>query len=141
MQFLLDTSALSELTKPRPNRGFIEWMKRHSSDEACITALSIGEIEAGIEMLSPCEKRSTLEKWLQSLIAEFHDRILPFDVECARFWGRAMARARKTGAVLPFSDGQIAAVAAVHGLTVVTRNARHFALPGSDGPAIVSPWT
>lgn len=141
MQFILDTSALSELTKRRPNSGFLAWMERQISADACITTVSVGEIEAGIEILDASQRRTDLEKWLKSLLLEFRDRILPFDVEPARIWGRALAHARRAGLTLPFADAQIAAIAIARDLSVVTRNARHFNLPGYESLRVLNPWT
>lgn len=141
MSFLLDTTALSELTKPKPNTGFIRWLSSHSTDQAFIGAPSIGELEIGIALLGASKKRKDLEAWLQGLVSEFESRILPFDLSCARVWGQAIAAARRKGLSLPATDSQIAAIAIVHGLSVVTRNVRHFDLPPFGELQVVSPWS
>ncbi|HEY8298337.1 MAG TPA: type II toxin-antitoxin system VapC family toxin [Candidatus Baltobacteraceae bacterium] len=141
MPFLLDTTALSELTKPLPNSGFLSWMSTHSAAEAFVSALSIGELEIGIRLLGATKRRRTLEAWLQNLIDEFEGRILSFDVASARIWGRAVADARLKGRTLPSTDSQIAATACSHGLTIVTRNVRHFDVAAFGALDVANPWS
>ena len=139
--FLLDTSALSELTKVQPNAGFLTWMSAQSAQSAFVGAPTIGELELGIRLLKPSKKRSALESWLHNLVHEFEERILPFDLACARLWGRAAAAASLRGATLPATDSQIAAIASVHGLTVVTRNVRHFRADDFEDLVVITPWS
>jgi predicted nucleic acid-binding protein len=141
VQFLLDTTALSELTRARPNAGFLQWISENSAEETFIGAPSIGELEVGITLLDQSKKRRSLEAWLQRLIADFGHRILPFDVSAARIWGRAVGAARRKGVSLPATDSQIAAIASVRGLAVVTRNVRHFEVAAFSDLVIVNPWS
>ncbi len=141
MAYLLDTTALSEFTKPRPNGGFLAWMSAHTAEETCIGAPSLGELEIGIALLDQSEKRRKLERWLARLVADFADRILPFDAYAARLWGKAVGNARKNGKTVPAIDTQIAAIACARKLIVVTRNVRHFARAGFDGLEVVNPWS
>ena len=140
MSFLLDTTTLSELTKPTPNSGYLQWISTNSTGNAFIGAPSIGELEIGITLLDPSKKRRSLETWLAKLIGEFEGRILPFDAAAARIWGRAVGTARRNGLTLASTDSQIAAIAGVHGLAVVTRNARHFERPEFGQLEIINPW-
>lgn len=139
MPFLLDTSAISELAKPLPNPGLRQWMHAHAQDESYLSAPSIGEIEIGVWLLAPGKRRSALEAWLEALITTYHDRILPFDLESARRWGRAFAQARLRGEARPTVDSQIAAIASSSGLAVVTRNVGHFA--SFEDVTVVNPWS
>jgi predicted nucleic acid-binding protein len=139
--FLLDTTALSELTRLRPNPGFLTWMSDHPVADAFLGAPSIGELEIGIGLLEPSKKRRALESWLKKLINEFADRILPFDTASAQIWGRAIAAGRKGGRSLPMTDSQIAAIASAHQLAVVTRNVRHFKVSGFEGLEVINPWS
>lgn len=139
--FLLDTSALSELTKSRPNAGFLTWLSAQSMQNSFIGAPTIGELELGIRLLTPSKKRHVLEMWLQDLINEFDDRILSFDVAAARIWAGALAASRRRGMTLPATDSQIAAIASAHGLTVVTRNIRHFRPEDFGSLIVLNPWS
>lgn len=141
MGFLLDTPAISELTKPRPNAGLRTWLEARGADETFIGAPSFGEIEAGIQALPPSPKRKELEKWIAALAQRFESRILPFDLEAARAWGRALATARRRGKSLAIVDSQLAAIAFTKGIAVVTHNVRHFEIHAFRELEIVDPWT
>jgi predicted nucleic acid-binding protein len=91
--FLLEMTALAELTKPHPNSGFLKWLSANATDEGFIAAPSIGEIESGVAMLRVKQKQRRLETWVEALTREYADHILPFDGECARVWGHRV-RAR-----------------------------------------------
>ena len=67
------------------------------------------------------------ETWLQTLVLHYRSRILALDEEAADRWGRIMAAYPS----VPVEDGQIAAIALRHGMTVVTRNLRHVAPTGA----------
>ncbi len=141
MSFLLDTTALSELTKRTPNAGYLRWLDAHATDETFIGAPSIGELEYCICLMPQSKKRRSLERWLETLTSEFEDRVLPYDVAAARIWGRTVAAARRLGRSLPSTDSQIAAIAIVHGICIVTRNVRHCSGDGFENLKISNPWT
>ncbi len=139
MSFLLDTCVLSEAVRREPSKRVVDWLD--SQDEALlhVSALTIGEIEKGIEKLSDPVRRARLESWLrEALIPRFGPRILSVDVSVATLWGRLSGAAERTGRPLPVIDGLLAATAAVHGLTVVTRNTVHFA---DCGVALIDLWS
>lgn len=106
-----------------------------------IGAPSIGELEIGIALLDSSNKRRSLEGWLNRLVTDFGDRVLPFDVSAARSWGRAIAKAQRRGLTLAATDSQIAAIANVHRLAVITRNARHFKTGVFEELAVINPWS
>ena len=140
MALLFDTTALSELNKPRPNAGFVFWLSQNIKEDTFIGAPSIAELEFGIALLDKSKKRTLLERWLNALITEYGERILPFDMKAAVIWGRAIAAAQKAGQVMPGTDAQIAAIAVTYDLTLVTRNVRHFNAKAFDGLEVVNPW-
>jgi toxin FitB len=120
---LLDTVILSELRKSRPSPKVIQWLKQHQDNDLFVSVVSLGEIERGIE-----KKRNTepdfaheLTQWLENLQRMYADRILPVTPSIARKWGQLSAQLGHEGA-----DLLIAATALVHGMTVATRNVRHF---------------
>ena len=84
--------------------------------------VTVGEIQAGIEITWEQDeaKAEELEVWLGKVIVSYS--ILPMDSAAFREWARL--KHRKSEAL--FEDAMIAATAAVHGLTVVTRNVRDF---------------
>ena len=133
--FLIDTMVLSELRLRRRDPGVVTWISRQRPEDCFLSVVSIGEIERGI-----ARKRSTdasfalqLAGWLDQLLRLYADRLLPVDVGVARRWGQLSADIGHTGA-----DLLIAATALERGLTVVTRNLRHF---GPTGVPTLNPWT
>jgi predicted nucleic acid-binding protein len=116
-------------------------MFEHQTNETFIGAPTLGELEAGIELLSASPKRRELEHFLRRLIADFEDRILPFEIAPARIWCRAVAVARHHGRTLPVIDSQLAAIASANGLAVVTRNARHFDTTAFPDLQVINPWS
>lgn len=141
MPFLFETTALAELTKPRPNAGFLRWLSENAMDDGFIASPSIGEIESGIAILANKAKQHRLRAWLEQIVREYADRILPFDTECARVWGKAVGNARRRSVTLPAVDSQIAAIASVHELPILTRNVRHFRILPLENLAVINPWT
>jgi predicted nucleic acid-binding protein len=100
--------------------------------------LSLGEIRKGVELLAAGGRRDELESWLSTeLPSQFRTRLLPVSAEAAAEWGRLAAEGRKGGRELPVIDGLLLATAAVHGLTLVTRNERDCA---GRGVPILNPW-
>lgn len=121
--YLLDTNIVSELRKPRPHGGVVAWL--HSTEDADLhlSAVTLGEIQAGIELTRDrdASKASEIEAWLE-LVAQAYN-VLPMDGATFRSWARLMHRRSDT----LYEDAMIAATAAVHNLTVVTRNVTDFA--------------
>ena len=139
MRFLLDTNVLSEGARPRPDRLYAEWLASQSPDEIAVSVITCGEVKRGIELLPMGRKRATLEAWLDSVLHhDFRGRVLRVNADIALEWGRLTAAARKRGRVLDLGDGLLLATAAVHGLTIVTRNERDFA---DRGVPVINPWT
>jgi predicted nucleic acid-binding protein len=125
--YLLDTNAISEPLKARPNFGFVQWLS--SADEATIflSVLTFGELRKGVE-LAPRAKHRDLERWLTvELPQRFEGRVLTFDLAVADRWGSADAQMKSKGRSVPIIDCMLAATASAHGLTMVTRNERDFA--------------
>lgn len=121
--YLLDTDVISVLRKDEGTSNLTGWMSAQRMPDLHISVVSIGEIERGIARQ---ERRNpafalTLASWLDDVLAVYSDRILPVDLPVARRWGIL------SGALGHQSeDLMIAATALEHGLTVVTRNVRHF---------------
>ena len=135
MSYLLDTDVVCETFRRHPEPRVIQWLEAVSSDELCISVLTLGEIRKGIERLAAAARKSQLLAWMEhDLPRWFGERILPIDARVADRWGYLMSAA---GAAVPAIDGLIAATALTHNLKVVTRNAADFRLPGVE---VVNPW-
>ena len=120
--YLLDTNVVSELRKPKPHGAVAQWIRDVSDAELHISAVTIGEIQAGTELTREQDgpKAAELEQWLELVSASFN--VIPMDAGAFRVWARLMHRTSDT----PYEDAMIAATAKVHKLTVVTRNVTDF---------------
>jgi predicted nucleic acid-binding protein len=138
MTFLLDTNAVSEWVKPRPNPGLMNWMDSADEDRIFISVISLAELRYGVERLPLGSRRTRLEQWLRhELPLRFESRILPVDTQVAELWGRTVSRSEAAGRPLGAMDAFLAATAETHQLTLVTRNVSDFPLL----KAILNPWT
>ena len=134
--FLLDTNILSETTKPEPHPGVFAFLD--GLPEAFISVLSIHEIAYGLERLPEGSKRkAALTDAMETLIHGFSDAILAIRQPEARAAGALRAAAIAKGRNIDTADGLIAGTALVHGLTVVTRNEKHFS---GLGVMVRNPW-
>ena len=132
--YLLDTNVVSELREPKPHGAVVQWMQDVSDAQLHISAVTIGEIQAGIELTREQDqaKAMELERWLELVAGSFN--VVPMDAAAFRAWARLMHRASDT----LYEDAMIAATAKVHKFTVVTRNVtdfKHF------GVSVVNPFT
>lgn len=120
---LLDTVVLSELRKARPNAGVVAYLKKQMADTIFISALTIGEIEAGIERQRSQNVgfATELDQWLVVMELQFAHCILPVTPAIAKLWGRLYVQTGNKGV-----DNLIAATALCHNLTIITRNLKHF---------------
>lgn len=144
--FLVDTNVLSLGAPDRPSSPeiLVEWMREHSKN-LFMSTISVTEISVGIdklERIGAVSRAGRLGKWLDLVIHLYGDRVLPFDVSVARLAGKLLEQSRVTGHSPGFADAAIAATAGSHGLTVLTRNLRHFIPLGIDvlDPLDTLPW-
>jgi len=138
VNFLLDTNAVSEWVKPRPNPGVIRWMEAADEDRVFLSVISLAELCYGVERLAPGARRSRLEAWLQEeLPLRFEGRILPVDDNVAGAWGRAVARGEALGRPMGAMDAFLAATAETHHLILVTRDVSHFPVLKN----VLNPWS
>lgn len=127
-KYLLDTNIVSELRKQRPHGGVVGWLQSIDDAQLYLSAVTIGEIQAGIELTreQDTEKAEEIEAWL-GLVADAYN-VLPMDAATFRTWARLMDRKSDT----LYEDAMIAATATVHGLTIATRNVSDFHALGLD---------
>ena len=130
--FLLDTNVVSMLSPTRAEASgrFLDWLERVDGEgRVFLSVVTIHEIEKGITLLDAkgaTAKAAGLRGWLSGLMAGYDDKILGLDGATAFLSGRAEARAVAAGYDPGMADAIISGIAEAHGLTVITRNARHF---------------
>jgi hypothetical protein len=133
--YLIDTNVLSERRKGRrADPGVTEFFRR-TKNELFVPVQVAGEIEAGIERLrqrGDQPQARILEKWYRSILAEISDHFLVFDLDCAEVWGTLIGTNEQHQI-----DKQIASIALMHDLTIVTRNTAHFS---GTGARILNPF-
>ena len=126
--YLLDTNVVSELRRPRPHGAVLAWLQAVDDAQLFISAVTLGEIQAGIELTreQDTDKASEIEAWLDQVAAAYN--VLPLDAAAFREWARLMHRRSDT----LYEDAMIAATARVHGLTVVSSNVADFKALGME---------
>jgi predicted nucleic acid-binding protein len=132
--YLLDTNVVSELRKLKPHKGLIAWIEAAPSESLFVSAVTIGEIQAGIEITrqQDAEKAQEIENWLDDVAQSYS--VLPADASTFRRWARLM-HGRPDHHL---EDALIAATALVRGLTVATRNVVDFE---PFGVPLINPFT
>ena len=136
--YLIDTNVISELRKKsRANSGVISFFQKinDSKQEIYLSVISIGELRRGVELIrhrGDVEQAKLLENWLERLLTDYSEKILELDTISAQLWGRLRVPNPENSI-----DKQIAAIALVHDLIVVTRNITDF---DSTGVATFNPF-
>lgn len=124
IRYLLDTNILSEPLKVDPDRKVMGMLERHQ-EEIATAAPVWHELLFGCLRLPVSRKREMIRTYLQDVILGNMD-ILPYDERAAEWHAQQRAKLSLQEKVPSFVDGQIAAIARVNGMTLVTRNKHDF---------------
>jgi hypothetical protein len=136
---LLDTNVISELSKPKAERRVFEFVASAQLSELYVSEVSLAEIRYGIELSPDAQKRAALQDWLAFKVRPMFDsqRTLPVTEDVLLKWRLLMEDGRKTGHKFSQPDLLIAAIAAHHGLTFVSRDRIHF---DRARVPVLNPW-
>lgn len=142
--YVLDTNVVSAFApgkgdKPPPDPDVSAWIKRHT-DDLYLSSITALEIEAGLFSLgrrAPGRWHKDMSDWYGILLERFTDRVLPIDLVVARTAAAITDRNRANGLTTGIADILIAATALANGMTLLTRNLRHFV---TSGVAVVDPF-
>lgn len=138
MNYLLDTCVLSEFTRHAPDACVIRWIDSLDEMKLYLSAVTIGEIQHGVERLAESRRKNILLSWLNNdLLQRFEHRVLPLDAQTMMVWGRLTARLESTGRPMSIMDSLIASTALQHNLVLLTRNVSDFSACELE---IINPW-
>lgn len=137
MSYLLDTNIVSELVKPAADPWVMRWVDQFE-DQLFLSVATFAEMQRGIDLMTSGRRREGLRRWLSDDLPDrFAGRIFDIDRRIAEAWGAVMVRGQRVGETVSVMDGFFAATAEAHGLTLATRNVRHFARLEI---AVFNPW-
>ena len=129
--FLIDTNVISEARKgQRSHHGVRRFFQDAMTDDVplFLSVISLGELRRGVDLIrqrGDLDQARQLESWLSMLLHDYGDRVLPFDADAAQIWGRLRVPHPENAI-----DKQIAAIALLHDLTLVTRNTADVSATG-----------
>lgn len=136
--YLLDTNVISELRKPRPEPRVLAFVAAQPLEALHISSVTLAEIRFGIERVPDPARRAELNAWLTHQVRPmFEQRVLPVSEDVMLVWRLLVDAGRKAGHTFSQPDLIIAATAAHHGLTVVTRDVSEFE---HANVAVLNPW-
>jgi len=124
VRYLLDTNVVSEPMRPKPAPGILRGLCEHDGD-IVIPAPVWHELRFGCARLAPSRRREALEHYIEDVVRANYP-VLGYDQDAADWHALERARLAAVGCTPPFVDGQIAAIAVVNDLTLVTANVQDF---------------
>ncbi|HVT45383.1 MAG TPA: type II toxin-antitoxin system VapC family toxin [Thermoanaerobaculia bacterium] len=124
LKYLLDTNVVSEPLRAKPQHGVVRRLVRHE-DEIAISSVVWHELRFGAERLPASRRRDAIVQYLDRVVLTTMP-ILDYDQAAAEWHATERARLASLGETPPFVDGQIAAIAHVNDLILVTFNDADF---------------
>lgn len=135
---VLDTNVLSELMRAQPDAGVLAWLDRQASHALSLTAVTVAELQYGIERLPEGRRKAALHDAARAMLEQdFAGRVLAFDEAAALQYGPLVAAREAMGRPISVADAQIAAICRRHGAPLATRNGRDVEATGLE---VIDPW-
>ncbi len=134
---VLDTNVVSESMKPDPHPAVRAWLNVQLAETLFLSSVTVAELLFGIACLPAGRRKDSLARSFDGLAALFQDRVLPFDIQAARHYGKLAVLAKKSGRGFPAPDGYIAAIAASRGFIVASRDTAPFE---AARVPVIDPW-
>jgi predicted nucleic acid-binding protein len=135
---LLDTNVISETQRQEPNVRVLDWLDAQALETLYLSTITVAELRAGIALMPVGKRRASLDENLEKrLLPMFANRVLPFDMACAKAYAELLAKSRAAGLAVETADTFIGAVALANGFTVATRDSSPFE---AAGVTIFNPW-
>ncbi|MEJ0026846.1 MAG: type II toxin-antitoxin system VapC family toxin [Rhizomicrobium sp.] len=134
---ILDTNVISEFAKPLTSERVAGWLRAQSSMELSTTTITEAELFAGVAALPEGKRRTSMARAYGEILDSLGNRIFLFDRQAAREFSLVVTLRRQAGLKTATADGQIAAIARLHGAAVATRNVDDF---GACGVQVINPW-
>jgi len=135
---ILDTNVISEFTRPLVSERVESWLAAQDPLELATTTVTEAELLAGIGLMAVGRRRSDIERETVDFLNYLGPRVFPFDRDAAREFAAVVLMRRAARLKTDGADGQIAAIARLHGATVATRNIADFEHAGVQ---VINPLT
>lgn len=134
---ILDTNVVSELVRPSPDPGVVDYL-RSVSPVSYITTIVLAELFLGVELCPEGRRKHELAQFVDSVRDAYETRTIPFTTEAAQNYAAGVAELRRRGVTISVNDAYIAATTVTTGATLCTRNTKDF--DQYPGIRLHNPW-
>ena len=124
IKYLLDTNILSEAIRLKPNANVLQKLQIHKQELGTAT-LVVHELLYGCYRLPNSKKREILQAYIEDVILP-NITLFDYDLKSAQWHATERARLVSLGKTPAFVDGQIASIAYINQLILVTNNVSDF---------------
>ena len=134
---ILDTNVVSALMRQTPDAKVVAWLDRQPRTSIWTTAVTVLEVQFGLQIMPAGKKRSQLASQFQLILEKLEHRILPFDNAAAEQAADLMATRQKKGQPQELRDTMIAGIVLSNHATLATGNTAHF---HDLAVSLIDPW-